>query len=83
MTTEVVGLRTGVRRPVSKDTPDRTDANRRTCPASESIRSGPNRTNRTPWPFSGWLPAGLWLDGKLICNSIKSKRIKAKDNYLC
>ena len=39
------GTTSGVRRPVSKDTPDRTDAHRRTCPASEVVRSG--RTGQT------------------------------------
>ena len=38
------GLRPAVRRPVSKDTPDRTDAPDRNCPASEGR---PKRTNRT------------------------------------
>lgn len=39
-----LGLRPVVRRPVSKDTPDRTDTSGRNCPASE-IR--PKRTDRT------------------------------------
>lgn len=42
-----LGLRPGVRRPVSKDTPDRTDTSGRNCPVSETRPKRPNRTNRT------------------------------------
>lgn len=42
-----LGLRPGVRRPVSKDTPDRTDTSGRICPVSERRPKRTNRTNRT------------------------------------
>jgi hypothetical protein len=45
--TGTLGTASGVRRPVSKDIPDRTDALARTCPASGMRPKRTNRTNRT------------------------------------
>ena len=42
-----LGLRPVVRRPVSKDTPDRTDTSGRNCPASEGRPKRTDRTHRT------------------------------------
>ena len=62
------GLRPAVRRPVSKATPDRTDACRRTCPASEGRPKRTNRTLRTVRRFNSDTEAlaQRYLSGKTL-----------------